>query len=400
MYGFSTTVKRFGSLQVTSKGYCYRSNDCSGLCVCRVGGEGTSSIKEGWLPNGSKCIKHGSSLHFAWQRMQHTAEAMKSSDKELHSEQEQSDLNRSRRSGRWGFNVTERKLLEMSVQRIDRPIAANIKMQSSIYLQAAAKLADTAHVLTRPKPLMGFSKPRPTTSITLPPISRSKAISGKVERAAALPPHRKESAKPKGYGNNLPTGNRVKENAMPHVLVTQCGKVIQESNKYKKISAALAAGNKAEFLDPESHSRLMKGSFDGQPAATLIPAPVESPLRQKNNDSSDPGASHDSTVKAVKVKHDASLCGAGRQRGFCSTDSAIETESEGSEDKGHRERLKDDEDDEYYTDQRITEWVLRVNSSFFTMGHDELTNSKPAEELDVATIKIIYTGDWKYTVLV
>ncbi|CAB1421371.1 unnamed protein product [Pleuronectes platessa] len=242
---------------------------------------------------------------------------MKSSHKEVRSEQEQSDLTRSRRSGRWAFNVTERKPLEMSGQWIDRPIAANIKMQSSINLQAVAKLADTPHVLTRPKRLVGFSNPRPTTSITLPPISRSKAISWKVERAAALPPTSKESAKPKGY-----------------------------------------TGNKAAFLDPESHSRLLKGSFDGQPAAALIPPPVESPLRQKNNDSSDPGASHDT----------------------------IETESEDSEDKGHRERVKDDDDDEYYTDQRITEWVLKVNSSLFTMGDDELTNSKHAEEQDTPMV--------------
>ncbi|GLD56373.1 uncharacterized protein AKAME5_000872500 [Lates japonicus] len=100
---------------------------------------------------------------------------------------------------------------------------------------------------------------------------------------------------------------------------------------------------------------------------------------------------------AVKVKHDASLCEAGQQRGFCSRDSAIETESECSEDRGHMERLKedndDDDDDEYYTDQRITEWVLKVNSSLFTTGNDELKSIKPAEEQDQATIKIIYTGD-------
>lgn len=283
--------------------------------------------------------------------------------------------------------------MEISVQKLDLPISADIKRRSSIHLQGAAKFADTAHVLTRSKRLMGLSKPKQSTNIPLPPISRSRTISSKVERTDPLPALRKKSAKPKGYRNNLPTGEVMTKNTVFHLLVAQCGKVNQESNKCSKISVSLAACNNAAVQDSETSSRLIKQTFDGQPAATLTPAPVDPLLRQKQNDASDPGANDSSTMMPVRVKHDASLGKARQQRDFCSDDSAIETESEGSEDKGRLERLKEDSDDEYYTNQRITEWVLKVNSSLFSVGNDELKSSKPAEEQDVATIKIIYSGD-------
>lgn len=299
--------------------------------------------------------------------------------------QDWSDLNTSGRSGRLGANVTGRKSqrLEVSVQRVDRPVAADIKMRSFIYLQAAAKLATTADVLTRSKRLMVLSKTRQTTSIPLPPIIRPRAFSGKEEHAAALPAPRKDSAKPKMFSTHLPAGNMTTEDVLD-VLVTQCRKVNQESNKYNQISVAR---NK-----PEDRRRHIEWTFVSHPAATLTPEPVEPPVQQRKNDT-DPGVSDSGTVMPVKVKHDAAVGIERQQRGFHSSDSAIETESEGSEDKGHPERPKEDSDDEYYTDQRITEWVLKVNSSLFTTGYEELKTFQPVAELDVATIKIIYNGD-------
>lgn len=307
---------------------------------------------------------------------------MKSSRAGVHKKQDGSDLNRGRRSGRWGLNVTERgnQALEISVRRLDRPTVADIKMRSSIYLQAAEKLADTAHVLARTKRLIGQSKQRQTRGIPLPPIGGSRAVTGKVERTEALPAHRQESAKPKRYSTHLLTGNMMTKNTVFHLLVTQGRKLNQDSNKHNKISVALAAGNKAAIQD----CRLIKRTFDGQPAATSTSATVDPPIRQKTDSR---------MMMPIRAKHDASLCEARRQRDFCSDDSAIETESEGSEDKGCLERLREDSDDEYYTDQRITEWVLKVNSSLFSTGDDELKKSKPAEEQDVATIKIIYSGE-------
>lgn len=320
--------------------------------------------------------------------MQQAAEAMKSSF--VHNKQEGSHLNRSRRSGRWGWDVIERKsqALEISVHRMDRPIVADIKTRSSMYLRAAAKLADTAHVLTRSKRFIGLSKPRRTTSIPLPPISGSRTISGKVECTDALPAHRQQLAKPKACtSTHLPTGNKLTENTVCHVLVTQ-----GRSNKSNQISVALGAGNKAAIQDSETCNRLIKQTFDGQPPATSPSASVDPPIRHKN-DACGPGANDSCAMMPVWAKHDASLSETRQQRDFCSDDSAIETESERSPDKGRLERLKEGSDDEYYTDQRITEWVLKVNSSLFSTGIDELTRSKRAEEQDVATIKIIYSGD-------
>lgn len=273
---------------------------------------------------------------------------------------------------------------------MDRPIVADIKTRSSMYLRAAAKLADTAHVLTRSKRFIGLSKPRRTTSIPLPPISGSRTISGKVECTDALPAHRQESAKPKAYtSTHLPTGNMLTENTVCHVLVTQGRKVPiylpTLCNKSNKISVALGAGNKVAIQDSETCNRLIKQTFDGQPPATSPSAPVDPPIRHKN-DACGPGANDSSAMMLVRAKHDASLSETRQQRDFCSDDSAIETESERSPDK-------EGSDDEYYTDQRITEWVLKVNSSLFSTGIDELTRSKRAEEQDVATIKIIYSGD-------
>lgn len=306
--------------------------------------------------------------------------------KTLH-KRDRSDLNKSGRSGQLGSNVSGRRsqTLEVGIQRVDGPAAADIKMRSFIYLQAAAKLADAADVQTRSNRLMGLSKTRLTTSILLPPIIRASTISGKEEHTAALLAPRKESAKPRGNSAHLQTGNIKTENVF-HVLVTQCGKVNQELNKYNQISVA---GNKAAA----DRGRHIKWTFCGRPAATLTPAPVEPPAQQRKNDTRDRGVSDSSTMMPVKVKHDATVCKETKQRGFHSSDSAIETESGDSEDKGHLERLNEDSDDEYYTDQRITEWVLKVNSSLFTTGDEELKGCKRVEEQDVATIKIIYTGD-------
>lgn len=309
---------------------------------------------------------------------------MKSSS--VHNKQEESDLNGSRRSSRWGSNVVERKsrALEISIHRLDRAIVADIK--------TAAKLVDTANILSRSKRFMDLSKPRRMTSIPLPPISGSRTISGKVEHTDALPAHRQKSAKPKAYTCAHVPSDKFRDNKLYHVLVTQGWKIKREYNKSNKISVVLGAGNKAAFQGSETCNRLNKQAFDGHPPATSPSAPVD-PLIRNKNDACGPGTTDGSVSMPVTAKHDASLSETRQQREFCSDDSAIETESEHSLDKGCLERTKDDGDEEYYTDQRITEWVLKVNSSLFLTESNELTRSKHTEEQDVATIKIIYSGD-------
>lgn len=296
--------------------------------------------------------------------------------------QDGSALNRSKRSGRWELNVPERRsqALETSFRRLDRPIFADMKMHSSIYLKAAAKLADTAHVLTGSQRFIGRSKPRQTTSIPLPPINGSRTTAGKVERTDAGPAHRHQSIKPEVYTSNVLT-----ENTVFHVLVTKGRKVNWKSNTFNKTSVAFTTEKKAAIQDSESCRGLIKQTFHGHPPATSPSAPVDQMMGSKN-DTSGPGAKYSGT------KHDASLCKAGQQREFCSNDST-KTETESCPDKGRLERLNEGSNNEFYNDQRITEWVLKVNSSLFSIGNNELTGSKHVEEQDVATIKIIYSGN-------
>jgi len=245
---------------------------------------------------------------------------MKSSD--VQKEQDRSDFNRNRRSRRLGLIETERKCQILEVQRKKRPWRP--------YIDDAARVLRSSKRAAEPS--------RPTTNIPLPPISKSRTVPGKVE-----------SARPQGCITDLPTGNKMKENAAFGVFVTRRGTANQESNKHPKISAAPAARNR-EAETGKTCSRLIK-----QPNA----APENLTQREA--------------------------------RGFCSDDSAAETESEDCEERRHPEWLEEGSDDEYYTDQRITEWVLRVNSSLFSTGNNDRRSLKPADEQDVATIKIIYS---------
>lgn len=311
--------------------------------------------------------------------MQRVAEAMKTSF--VSNKQDASVLSRNKRSGRWGMNVTERRSqgLDTSFRQLDRPIFADMKLHSSIYLKAAVKLADTAHVLNGSKRFIGRSKPRQTTSIPLPPMNGSRTITGKVEHTDAAPSHRHQSIKPEVYTHNVLT-----ENTVFHVLVAKGRKVNWKSNTFNKASVAFTTAKKAAIQDLESSRGLIKQGFHGHPPATSPSAPVDQMMGSKN-DASGPGA------KYSRTKHDASLCKAGPQREFCFNDST-ETETESCPDKGCLERLNEGSNNEYYNDQRITEWVLKVNSSFFS-GNNELTGSKHVEEQDVATIKIMYSGN-------
>ena len=76
--------------------------------------------------------------------------------------------------------------------------------------------------------------------------------------------------------------------------------------------------------------------------------------------------------------------------GLYSHDSAIESDSQSSESSKSRE---EEEEEEYYTDQRIGEWVIRVNASLFSPSESEISCVSRLEEEDVDTIKIIYEQD-------
>lgn len=69
------------------------------------------------------------------------------------------------------------------------------------------------------------------------------------------------------------------------------------------------------------------------------------------------------------------------------SDSAIEMENE-----NEMNEMMDNQEDEYYTYQRITAWIVKVNASLFSSSKDEIID-QILEEQDVDTIKIIYDQD-------
>ncbi|KAG7509894.1 hypothetical protein JOB18_007525 [Solea senegalensis] len=290
---------------------------------------------------------------------------------------------RSRRFGRRGLDVAERKPLEF------RALAANVDRRSSVYLQAAVKLANAAHVLSRPKHL----RAEQTANIPLPPISGSNTSSGKVE-----PPHRKEAVKLKETGNVTPQ--------TPAARSCTCGTFSVSEEPQARAARSCTCGTFSVSEEPQTEqpgpapvepSVFQKNHRHGQPGPAPVepsvfqknhrhgqpgPAPVEPSVFQKNHRHEQPGPA---PVEPSAAEHDV-------RRAF--------PEYQDSEDIGQTERLNDedededdDDDDEYYTEQRITDWVLKVNTSLFTTGTDELRSWKPAEEQDVSTIKIIYSGD-------
>lgn len=287
----------------------------------------------------------------------------------FHHRREGTDVNQGRRSGRCRSNVSAKKSqgLEISVLDLGRPGDSGAKLQPSMCLQAAARLAENVYVLARSRRLFNQSRPKRTASNALPPISKPRVTTARVEQTKASQAHR-------------PANKLLMEKNVCHELIARGRKLNWESNKSNKIHAACE--NKAAAQQSETGSGLIKQSFDGH-----LPAPAPT--------TPDPKTDVGPIVMPLGVKHDASLPMTKEQRDFCSDDSAIETESEGSQDKGCLEEPEEEgSDEEYYTEQRISEWVLRVNASLFSVGDSDLTTSKkPVEEQDVATVKIVYSGD-------
>lgn len=275
-----------------------------------------------------------------------------------------------RRSGRCRSNVSARKSqgLEINVHDMGRPDDSGAKLQPSMCLQAAARLAENVYVLARSRRLVNLSRPKRTASDPLPPISKSRVMTARVEQTKASQAQR-------------PASKLLMEKAVCHVLMAQARKVNCEWSKSNKIPAVLE--NKAAAQESKTGSRLIKQTFDGH-----LPVPA-----RLTPDPRGPRADIGSVVMPLGLKHDASLPVTKEQKDFCSGDSAIETESEGSQDKGCLKGLEEGSDDEYYNEKRICEWVLRVNASLFSVENSNVTTSKPVEEQDVATVKIVYGGD-------
>lgn len=296
--------------------------------------------------------------------------------------------------------------LEINVQRIDRPnVPRGDPVQANAKLRPAPKITNPIEYLTCPRHLMIQNKLgcASTTSITqsilLPPITGSRIIAGKAE-AANVP---FLSARPAGSlqdnGDTHTSGVR-SVNTVFRVLVAKRAQDCQMSNKAGLDSGSLTMLNRSTkdtIQNPDTRSRLdcTKGTFGAQPAVASSFSPTNPLVRQRRNDVSNPSANY-SGVMTERLKHDASLCETKQQRDFYSDDSAIKTESQYSEDKDTIKTGIDSlcpNDADYYTDQRIAEWVLKVNSTLFSSSDDEMHSVNSVEEQDIATIKIIYEGE-------
>lgn len=254
--------------------------------------------------------------------------------------------------GRRRFNVTKRKsqALGTCCHWMENQLAEDVKIP--LQKNAAAIFVDTAYVLSRSG---YFDKPRRTAGLFLPPIggSRSKAD------------HTLETVEPHTSPRNVVTGKPTFGS-----FGSQSRRILQ-SQPCNKIYVALGGGSKAAI------------QLASQPLPSV---PADAAIWPKK-DISGLGPNHRGG------EPDASLSDPKQQRNLCFSDSAVETESESSSNKDGPQTPKEGSDDEYYNDQRIGEWILKVNSSLFSKENKEITEPTQAQEHDVATIKIMYKGE-------
>lgn len=196
-------------------------------------------------------------------------------------------------------------------------------------------------------------------------VSGAKFRSGCLNRRRLpLPPINGSVSAPRlGPGKpQTSPGSVLTGKSLSGVFIGQGRRVIGKSELGKKTQVGVEAGNKAS-----------------------VQSASDPPVRPKNSisgpESSPRGGAHDAGLPDPKP-----------QRNFCSGDSAVETEWESSEDQDGLQ-TKEGGHDEYYNDQRISDWILKVNSCLFSKEEEELTEPARAQEHDVATIKIIYSGE-------
>lgn len=257
-------------------------------------------------------------------------------------EQEGSRLNQ---VGRRRFNVIKRKsqALGACVHWTDNSSPGDMDTWPPVHVNAAKLPALRRRCL---------SKPGQTTGLPLPSINGSKS------QADPVSTHRPEPVQPKTCPRSMWTRKSV-------------------------LGVFIGQGRtgilKSELVAGAGHQASIQTARHG----TSPPGPPVPPRK----DLSGPGSNH------RRAEHDACLTDPKQQRNFCSSDSAGETEAENRADKDGGRTPEDGDDDEDYNQQRIREWILDVNSCLFSKGQEELTKATHAQELDVATIKIVYGGE-------
>lgn len=269
----------------------------------------------------------------------------------------QNDLDR---LGQRRFNVKKRKsqMLDPCVHWMASKLAEDMKIRPPAQMKTTAKIVNTRYILSR-----SLNNPQQMTGLSLPPISGSRRT------ADPASVHRQRAVKPQTSQGSGLTGT-----SMFGVFGGQGRTVILQSEPCNKTHVALGGANKAVIW---ASSQLR------QPPPSI---PVDPAIRPKKGFSG-PGSDHRGG------EHDARLSDPKQQKNLCSSDSAVETESEGSSNKDGPQTLKEGGDDDYYNDQRIIDWILKVNSSLFSEGNKEIAERTHAQEHDITTIKIMYIGE-------
>ncbi|KAJ3585946.1 hypothetical protein NHX12_012353 [Muraenolepis orangiensis] len=277
-----------------------------------------------------------------------------------------------------------------TVHRMNRSAGDGLppgRRRASADFQLAVKSTRSAHTLSRSRDIVVLREPRRATStavapgiLLLPPIAGSTATPRKGGDSSVV-----SASVPKSLSrlsNSIVTRETP---ALLHVLVARNKKTTEVSDQSNG-SVRFRAGVNNGGLFSESCSG--PGGFDwaiGSPGAASTPAMMELKITPQKSDDACAAAAIETNTGRLKAEP---------QRALCWDDSDVETESQCSEGNGTwRNSHWLEENDEYYTYQKIAEWVGTVNSTLFNTSKDNLESLHPVEEQDVSTIKIIYDGD-------
>ena len=278
--------------------------------------------------------------------------------------------------------------LDLSVPRMNRSSGGGQPPgpRQPADFQLAAKSTRSAHSFSRSRDVVVLREPRRGTAAAvahsnlLPPIAGSTAIPRQDEDSPVV-----SASVPKSL-TRLSNSIVMREKTSFRVLVARHKRRTEISDQ----SSGSVLGVSFRILNNDLNSETRSGPLTGgidrakSPVAAAAPALMELKIGPQKSDAC-PTAAVEPNTRDLK---------AGQQRALCWDDSDVETESQCSEGSvTWRDSHWLEETDEYYTSQRIADWVVKVNSTLFNTTKENLGSIIPAEEQDISTIKIIYDGD-------
>ncbi|CAL8368954.1 unnamed protein product [Lota lota] len=285
-----------------------------------------------------------------------------------------------------GTSAQER--LDMSVPWMNRSPGEGLPLvpRQSADFQLAARSTQSTHTFSRSRDIVVLREPRRGTSAAvahsnlLPPIAGSTTSPRKEADAPVV-----SASVPKSL-TRLSNSIVMRENTSFRVLVARHKKRTEISDQSNGSVFGVSFRLLNNDLVSVSRSGTLTGDFDctKSPVAASTPALMELKIGPQKSDA----------CTAAAVEPNTGDLNAGQQRALCWDDSDVETESQCSEGSvTWRNSLWLEENDEYYTYQRIAEWVVKVNSTLFNTSKENFESLGPVEEQDISTIKIIYDGD-------